>query len=776
MPEKAAGFETESALFNINLSLLGALSAYTAGILATYYYPVFRSFPNQAVLLLGISLWLLIGYWRRTSELRFLSRGVNLVFWAVLFIGGSARLTVSYFKPSENHIFRVAAYKTGVVRGKVVYPPVNYPRRNEFYLEVESFRNRQESRPAEGLVKIYTAGFWPRVRVGEVLEVSTRLFPLRSSRVPGLFNYRRYLKRKGVWLKGKVSSPDRIRPVATLSSGTWEQKLFSWKQTLSSRIKAESPGSPGNLLRCLFLGERQRLGYKETNAFRRTGLAHLLAISGLHIGILVSALALVFSFLFRLLPARWYQGISCYILPSRLILLLTIIPVFLYAQMVGGRIPTIRALIMLGAYIILVNFERKINLYNLLMLAAFLILLGRPVSLFEVSFQLSFIAVFFIVLSLDSISSRQPYPLKKLSPKNRYLVLFKTYLKVSWAASLATAPVIAYYFKSISPATPLANFLAVPLIYLILPTGFVGLIVSLIFPGAGFGLLRVSSVFAGLLLRLVDWLASRDLSLIHLGKPMLGLILTIYLVWIIWVMRRTRYIRWLLLPVLAGWLIFFLSPSGLKIHLLDLKDKIWVIELPDHKNLVVDGGGSLAQDFYNRRRNPLRSFLAEEGINSLAGVVCIHQGNRHLKGLKETLEKYRVPVPAKPGREIRLTPEFRVLFPEKKGLLKLVYRDFTGIIAADLKKEDQADLVDILQRSGPVNLLAVPFIRQGSALWRFLRKHPPEVTVVRSSLSRKKRAAFQAGGRGEIYSTRKSGTISLLYKGEKTEVKLLPPD
>ncbi|MBA7519466.1 hypothetical protein ES705_11545 [subsurface metagenome] len=207
------------------------------------------------------------------------------------------------------------------------------------------------------------------------------------------------------------------------------------------------------LLRALLLGQRQELSLKLMSRFRKSGSLHVLALSGLHVGIIY----ILLYYLFIFLPGRSYRIIAASIIVSA------------YLFLVGPRPSLTRAVIMLCAGGMAYLADRDFNPLNILSLAAAVILLIEPLSLFELSFQLSFLSLLGIILIGGPLAGSGA----------AYLPGFIRFpLAYSVGAQLMTAPVLLYTFGSVYPIGIPAALLLIPLISLFIWFGIIYLMIS----------------------------------------------------------------------------------------------------------------------------------------------------------------------------------------------------------------------------------------------------------------------------------------------------------
>ena len=236
---------------------------------------------------------------------------------------------------------------------------------------------------------------------------------------------------KIVGVKIKESSPTMLTP------------LFIFRNSLEEKIKKQVPGNTGEICAAITLGIRKSLPPKTYKRFQSCGAAHLLAVSGLHTGI-------VFAVLFVLLKA--FQ------LKRNPTLLIAVVFVLFYAVFTGLRLPALRASIMLLFFVIGEIRERNIEPFNILSSAGILIILLMPRSIFGISFQLSFIAVFSILTMFNLLKDRFDKIPNKWFKKWLILPFF-----ITLSAQLGTLPIVAYYFGYIPLIGIIANLILIPL-------------------------------------------------------------------------------------------------------------------------------------------------------------------------------------------------------------------------------------------------------------------------------------------------------------------------
>ncbi|HIE64908.1 MAG: ComEC/Rec2 family competence protein [Nitrospira sp.] len=247
---------------------------------------------------------------------------------------------------------------------------------------------------------------------GDQLEMAVRLRPPRQFQNPGAFQYADYRERGG-W-RGSATLPkhDQIRKVGEGGLGVLKI-LYGWREEIRIRILRSLKGPPAGLLMALVIGETGYLSDPVREAFSESGTAHILAVSGSHLAFVSLLVFGLTRWLILRLPEPILLRISLWKIPTQWAALLTGVAVSVYAFLAGGRIGTLRALMMILIYLFSIWIGRSGDTKNSLSLAALLILLFQPQALFELSFQLSFMAVLSILLVMSWWEEAFPPPLNE---------------------------------------------------------------------------------------------------------------------------------------------------------------------------------------------------------------------------------------------------------------------------------------------------------------------------------------------------------------------------
>lgn len=330
-------------------------------------------------------------------------------------------------------------------------------------------------------------------------RIRFRFKPITITDNPNYFNtrYASHLANKGIKYISTVDSEEIffLEHQTTLSS-----IAANIRSTLESKIENCGLSTPTNhFLITILLGDRSYLDNDNRNSFADGGISHIIALSGMHVGILAGIL------LWILLP---FNLIGRY----KLRIIITTIGLFIYAFITGFNPSTVRAVLMVAAVTITIVSERKNNAWNSLLFASFFILLLNPDSLFDIGFQLSFLCVMALIFFGNTFN---PINHKK------HPILYKvsSLFICSIVATVATWCISAYYFEIIPSMFLILNVITVPLLPLFI---FLALIyIGLSSIGCNIELLaKILDIAYNGLIELINWLTLNGSTSIHF-KPSL---------------------------------------------------------------------------------------------------------------------------------------------------------------------------------------------------------------------------------------------------------------
>lgn len=280
-------------------------------------------------------------------------------------------------------------------------------------------------------------------KVGDRLTVYDDVNLPAFARNPGDFDYRKYLKSIDVYGQVYVDKPR----ILSYTSGEGDLGfLLQLRKTILTKLAGSGlRDRPKAMIEALVLGQRQNVDPEVTKSFRDAGVIHILALSGLHVGIILLILRFLTRRLLRLKYGRWIQS-------AVLIILL-----WSFALLTGMSPSIMRAVTMFSFVAVGMNLKRKGSVYHSLTLSAFVLLLYDPRLLFQVGFQLSYMAVFSIVLIQPVIAGLWTW-------RNKVKDFLWSIFTVTLSAQIGVAGISLFYFHQFPGLFILGNMLLLPLL------------------------------------------------------------------------------------------------------------------------------------------------------------------------------------------------------------------------------------------------------------------------------------------------------------------------
>ncbi|MDY0045753.1 MAG: ComEC/Rec2 family competence protein, partial [Syntrophales bacterium] len=481
-----------------------------SGILSGHVFNVCGSLLYE-ILLISVLCVLFISIRKKQEALLYCCLAVSWILVGMLLI-------IPYNQPSflPDDIVHYASGEECIFDGTVIDITPFTDDKFRATVAASAIIHEKEYIPVSGNVRLNVKNTREDIHYGDIIRVKSKLKKPRNFNNPGGFDYVRHLGLRGIYTTASVRKPSNILILRRNGGNAVMRKTEQCRRYFRNLI-SETVGSPEKeILGALLLGDKKRVPDEILQNFNCSGLSHVLAISGLHVGIIAS-----FSFFI----------IRCLIRTSTFMLLhgnitkvsacISMVPVVGYAALAGFGISTVRAAIMIATFLLSLLFSRKGNALNSLALAAFIILLFSPSSFFDISFQLSFSAVAAILLLTPRASAFfiQHVPIQAEKFK-KVFAAFVTFVMVNIAATLGTAPLIIHTFNSISVITSLSNLLIVPVIgFAVLPIGLAGFLLAPFSHFLALLLIKSAAFFVTLSLMIISYLASLPCSFITISTP-----------------------------------------------------------------------------------------------------------------------------------------------------------------------------------------------------------------------------------------------------------------
>ena len=405
-----------------------------------------------------------------------------------------------------------------------------------FIALVKNVDNKKTS--GKVLVNIYKDSLNHEYGIGQHLQFSTKLIPHKKPNNPDQFDYGKYLTNKSILAQVYVA-PNELKVGTIIEKDIWYYS-YLLRNKIKNRLEKNHFGKEElAVAMALLLGQQQEISSEIIQDYQLSGAVHILSVSGLHVGLLM----LFINFLLK--PLR-KNRLNSYL---KLTLIITIL--WFFAFIAGLSPSVVRSVTMFTFVAIGMHLNRKTNIFHTLLVSILLILLFQPAFIVDVGFQLSYLALFFILWL-------QPLLASLWKPKTKVGTYIWEILTVSFAAQIGAFPLSIYYFHQFPGLFFVTNLLVIPLVSIIMAWGILVLVL------ASFGTIpqfftKVLEYLIYFMNQIIKWVASleqfiiRDIS--FNTYMLLSSFLLIFAV-ILW-FKKPRFSK--LVVVLIGILCFQLS-------------------------------------------------------------------------------------------------------------------------------------------------------------------------------------------------------------------------
>jgi competence protein ComEC len=596
------------------------------------YFPLSSSFALLAVALAAIALE------------RFALVPVRQVTWCYgLLLLGVVYWTIMVGLPARDPGVVQADEAAVELSGRVVAPVQQSPDRSLMLVKLDEATSESWSSQR---VRLTWRAPERQVFHGDRFRFRARLRPPSGSLNPGGFDYAAYLERQGIDVVATVTGPDAIRVLQSgRTDGWWAiwNQINRWRGSIRTAALQTLSQPALGLYLGIVIGDRGYLDGSIRDEFMVTGTIHLLSISGSHLGLVAIVVFVTIRRGLLLLPGGWLLRLSRRMTATRVATVATIVPVVGYACLAGAELATLRSLIMVLVALVALWLGQERRIFHALAAAAIVLLLLDPQAVFDISFQLSFVSVLAIAVWMvwprESWTDDNNEPTRSVVHKVwRWLLDAVT---MSGIVTIATLPLVAYYFNQVPWLGVITNLVALPM------TG-----AALVPLGLGAGVWQLMSGGTGLpMAGVMQWLfdgfvwAIRLTATIpggewHVAAPTLVTMMLFYgcLATAVW-FRDGRFIREVAVGAVAVILVWWvwsprlwLDGDRFRVTFLDVgQGDSAVLELPDGQVVVIDGGATYER--FDMGRGVVAPYLWNRGIRTIDHLIGTHPQLDHLGGL-----------------------------------------------------------------------------------------------------------------------------------------------
>ncbi len=630
---------------------------------------------------------------------------------ALFFLAGVFWVTLRAGLILEDSLPRELEGQDLMIEGYVAGLPKDLERGVSFEFDVSRAEHAGRAVVIPGRIRLNVHDFAFAPRIGDAWRMQVRLKRPHGFQNPGGFDYEAWLFQQRIRATGYVRknyTPQRIVPEP------YSYPIGRMRQQLGERIRAALPDTPvAGMIVAFANGDQSAISDEQWEILRRTGTTHLIAISGMNIGLVAG----IMYFLVRFLWA--WPGYTVLRLPApKAAALGALLAALFYAALAGFAIPAQRALIMIAVVLGALLFSRATRPSYVLAAALLAVLLYDPLAVMALGFWLSFASVAIILFTLHGRVRESKW---------------RQWNRLQWVIAIGLLPLLLVMFQRTSLSAPLANMLAIPVIeILVIPLTLLGALFALTFPDA----------LAGALFQIAAWVMAQLWSalefLSHL--PHTQWLQHTPLTWT--VAAALLGASWLLAPrgfparwVGAVWLLpLFLmrppapAPGEVWFTLLDVDQALAAVVQTARHVLVFDTGVRYSASF-DTGRAVVTPYLRHRGVSHLDTLVISHDDNDHMGGAASVLEAFSVERVLSSAPELFQNAqhclagqvwqwddvEFQILHPAGIGasgnntscVLKITSRYGSVLLTADIEAKAERAL---LARGAPLSadILVVP--------------------------------------------------------------------
>ncbi|WP_310560300.1 ComEC/Rec2 family competence protein [Flavobacterium sp.] len=428
---------------------------FLAGILVGYY---FQPNPQLVFSLLFVAFCgFAIAYFGSKNKILHPMYFAVATYCMAFTIGTSSQIIHTNSFQESNYIHNTTIFEKPHLVAVTIREKLRSSGYNDRYIvvvhQIDDVRNTGRI-----LLNVRRDSLTPVLEIGTHLQINGNLYPNRAIKNPNQFDYGKYLEGKQIYAQLHADVSD-IKRGAIIEKDVWYYTAKLRTKIIRNLEKTHFNKAELNVAIALILGQQQDISPEIIRDYQFAGAVHILSVSGLHIGFIL----LFVTFLLKPFPNSRRGSLM------KLVIILFSLISF---GLIAGLAPSVLRSVTMFSFVAIGMFlRRSTNIYHTLLVSMLLILLVQPSFLFDVGFQLSYVALFFILWL-------QPLLAQLWSPKNKIANYFWEILTVSFAAQIGTLPLSIYYFHQFPGLFFVTNLVIIPFLSLIMGLGVLVMVLA----------------------------------------------------------------------------------------------------------------------------------------------------------------------------------------------------------------------------------------------------------------------------------------------------------
>lgn len=422
---------------------LKLLLPFIAGIIMQWQFQVN---PKLWCVIIGVCLPGIVGFFSLPFFNRYKYGILNGVFISFAFLATGALLAWQKDLRNNEQWFGNYYQPGNVLIATLDEPPVEKTKSYKANASVQYITNEKQKLPVTGKVILYLKkdSSVSQLSYGSTILFKRPLQEIKNSGNPGGFDYKRYCLFKEITHQVYLK-PNEFEVLPEKQEKWLKKFLIDTRKKVLTILRENIPGKRETALaEALLIGYKDDLDQALVQSYTNTGVVHIIAISGLHLGLIYWLLTMIFRPLKKRKKFQWLNP------------LLIITGLWLFALLAGAQPSVLRSALMFTAIVLGESFDRKTSVFNTMAVSAFILLCINPYMLWDVGFQLSYAAVSSIIIFMRPVYNWFYF-------KNKVVDFFWKLNAVTIAAQVLTVPLSIYHFHQFPTLFILTNFVAVPL-------------------------------------------------------------------------------------------------------------------------------------------------------------------------------------------------------------------------------------------------------------------------------------------------------------------------